>query len=104
MKEILRKMNWIKEKNEISKLKGEIEKKNKKLEFLEKRCREIIQLHKTETEKIIDDLNDKIQTLEEDNSRLEKECNFYKGTLNSIPKFIVKIFSKRKIMIGKGEN
>ena len=48
-------------------------------------------------------MNSKIKDLENENLRLQKEANFYKDTLECIPKFIIKLFSKKSLKLDQGE-
>ncbi len=103
MEEILRKMNLVKRYNETFLLKRELEENKLKMKQIEENSREIIRMHSEETEKLFQDLNNKIKELEDENLSLKKNVEFYKNTLDSLPKFIVKLFSKKSLKLNQGE-
>ncbi len=104
MKEVLLKLNKVNTHNKIERLKKENEIKDKKMQELADGCKEIIVEYKENSEKIIESMNEKINKLEEEKIKLEKENAYYKDTVEKIPKVLLKIFCKKsKKCLNEGE-
>lgn len=94
--DFLRKINLVFKHNQINRLKKENEQKDKKIELISKEGKRIFDEYKEEKNNRINQLTTEIKELEEKCSKLENESNYYKNQLDSIPKFIKRIFWNKK--------
>lgn len=94
--DFLRKINLVFKHNQINRLKKENEQKDKKIKLISKEGKRIFDEYKEEKNNTINQLASEIKELEEKCSKLENESNYYKNQLDSIPKFIKRIFLNKK--------
>ena len=102
MKDILVKLNMMRNHNQIAKLKQENKDNTAKTQALVQSYKQIVNEYqeKIQNEKI--DMKEKIARLEEENSNLRIQYQFYKDCLDKIPNFILRIFvGKNKKLLSK---
>ena len=120
MRDLLLKLNMIKNHNYIVKLKKENSNNIGKI----KDCKTLFEQYKASKQAEVDEINNKIKQLEENNKQLkdknsvlenetkklqdenlelENNLDFYKKIIERIPKFIVKLFVPKRLLLNKGE-
>ena len=103
MNNFLYKINSVKTNNQIVRLKKENELKDKKMEEVVSECKNIVLDFQAKSKNKVFEMNEKINKLEDENNELRKQRDFYKDSLEKMPKFIVKMFSGKNKMLEKGE-
>lgn len=102
MKDVLIKLNMVKNHNEIVNLKQKNKENNTKTQELVDSYKKIVSDYENKMQKEIKQMNEKINKIEEDNINLKMQCQFYKDCLDKIPNFIVRIFvGKNKKLLNK---
>lgn len=104
MEKFLYKMNVIKNNNHIVRLETEKVQKQEKFEKLAEGCKSLMIEYEIKGQQRLLEMNEKINNLENENSVLRKERDFYSSSLEKIPKFILKLFVGKNIMIGEEKN
>ena len=97
MDELLKNMNMIKNHNEIIRLKRKNFQQEQKISQIKSNFDDV----KMATNKAIDELNKKIKELEIEKTELKNERDAYREYVESIPKFVRKLFGKRILLEGK---
>jgi len=103
MNKFLFKLNMIKSNNEIVRLKKSNEIKDKKLQKVSDGCKSLIIEYEIKNQKALLELNEKVNKLENENSELRKQRDFYCSSLEKIPKFLLKLFVGKNKMLENGE-
>lgn len=103
MDNFLYKLNSMKNHNQIIKLKKENETKTQKMNEVISECKNIVLDYQKKNENEILKMNDKINTLEDENNELRKQRDFYRDSLEKVPKFILKMFVGKNKLLEKGE-
>ena len=103
MNNFLYKIKSVKTNNQIVRLKKENELKDRKMTELVSECKNIVLDFQVKNKSKVLEMNEKINKLEDENNELRKQRDFYKDSLERIPKFIVKMFSGKNKMLEKGE-
>ena len=102
MKDVLIKLNMVKNHNKIVNLKQKNIENNIKTQELVDSYKEIVKDYEQKMQEEIKTMNDKINLIEEKNANLQMQCQFYKDCLDKIPNFIVRIFvGKNKKLLNK---
>lgn len=96
MNDIVLKMNYVKNCNKIKELEDEAKLKDQRMTDYTNKCKNLIEEYKHKNIVQRDELKNKIKELEDANAKLSNEKDYYKNMLNSIPKFIQKLFCKKK--------
>ena len=106
MEEFLRNLNKIKRHNLIFDLKRKNELNEKRMKDIKNKCKNLITEYKENSDKVVNELSEKVKTLEDEKKLIEKDRDYYKALIERIPSFIVKLFCKNKNlkMLNKGGN
>lgn len=97
MDELLKNMNMIKNHNEIVRLKRKNTQQEQRISQIKSNFDDI----KMATNRAIEELNQKIKKLEKEKIDLETERDAYREYIESIPKFVRKLFGKKFLIEGK---
>ena len=92
MKDVLIKLNMVKNHNEIARLKQKNNENSNKTQELVNSYKKIVDDYRKKMEMEISEMNKKIAMLEETNSDLKMQCQFYENCFNKIPNFVLRIF------------
>jgi len=103
MDENLVKRSLIKNHNTIIRLKRVINEKDQKIKKSVKEYQTEVMAHINSQDKKIIELQKKIEEDNKEKMNLEQERNFYKESLNRIPKFIIKLFTKNVKYLEEGK-
>ncbi len=103
MDENLVKRSLIKNHNTIIRLKRVISEKDQKVKKAVKEYQTEVMTHINSQDKKIIELQKKIEEDNKEKMNLEQERNFYKESLNKIPKFIIKLFTKKVKYLEEGK-
>lgn len=102
MKNVLYKLNMVKNHNKIAVLEQKNRQSIEKTQELVEAYKKIINDYELKINAEKNFVNDKISALETENSNLKLECEFYKSCLEKIPKFVLRIFvGKNKKLLNK---
>lgn len=94
--EFLRKLNFINKHNQIVDLKEENKKKDEQIKKISTEGKKLIDEFSQKSQENINALNNRIKELESEITTINQEKNYYKEIVESIPKFILKIFKNNK--------
>ena len=99
MNEKFIRLNFIQKHNEIIKLKRENKEKDDKIKEVIEDCREISREYNKKQEDIVIKLKNEVTRINSEKEQIEKERDFYKNSLNKIPKFILRIFCGKNLFL-----
>ena len=104
MKDVLVKFNMVKNHNQIISLKHKNKENTDKTQELVDSYKKIVSDYEDKMKSEVNNMNKKIAEIQEENSNLKMQCDFYKNCLNKIPNFILWIFvGKNKKLLNKWE-
>lgn len=111
MEELLMKLNMVRKHNEVVRLKKEISQKELENSSLKEEYKNTFDVFDRRITSINDELFKKIDTLEKENNKLisnidilERENLAYKEQIESIPKFILKFFYRKRLLRGESND
>lgn len=103
MNNFLYKINNIKTHNQIMRLKKDNEQKTEKMNELITECKNIVLDYQEKNQSKLIKMNETINKLETEKEEIRKQRDYYKNSLDKIPKFILKLFIKNNKLLDKGE-
>jgi len=108
MEELLMKLNMVRKNNEVIRLKREISQKESENNALKDEYKNTFDIFDRRIASINDELCKKIENLEKQNINLKSNIDIlkqenlaYKEQIESIPKFILRFFNKKKLLRGE---
>lgn len=96
MNDNLLKLNNIRTHNQVLRLKNENKEKDKKMEKVVSKCKEIALENQVKNNDIIFEMNEKMVQLQKEKEKLEIKIDYYESILNKIPKIILRMFIGKK--------
>lgn len=103
MNNFLYKANSIKTHNQIIRLKKENEDKTEKMNEILSECKNIVFDYQEKNQAQLIKMNETINKLENEKDELRKQRDYYKKSLEKIPKVILKLFIKNRKLLDEGE-
>lgn len=103
MDDLVFKMNYVKNNNELVKLRNDIKKKDETMRQFTKNCKNLVESYKINSNIKMAELKEIIVDLDKQNKKLTSERDSYRYSLNRVPNFLLRLFGAKRKALGAGK-